>query len=356
MIYQKEISKAIAWLFDTQNKENFGWSWVRDISPNEQNTAEVVYACTLFTPLLNSAQKQLINEATKKWLLMPQKHAVLTIDWAWVGMALTAYYEKYDAFLPDFDREFVKKDACTCVETILSLQNADGGWGDYKHDMSTAFRTSISVIFLEMQRFVKGEAIDKAVESAVKWLLSLQNEDGGFGNLSPASMTKKVMSYYDGVAQNIVEKQYKSSIAATGYVLWALASSNRFMYGRELERAADYLKNGDYSGGYEIFFEVGVRRGTLFTFRHFGAAWMGIGLLLSGKSEFTAPETVALLKHFLSLQDPINGGFKCNDTSEVYTWSNCNTLMFFSAAVETLEEMAGLDYTDIIVNYLMNKQ
>ena len=355
MIYQKEIGKALAWLFETQNKENFGWSWIRDISPNEQNTAEVVYACTLFENLLTSDQKQLINEATKKWLLMPQKHAVLTIDWAWVGMALSVYYDKYDSYQPDFDREFVKKDICTCVETILSLQNADGGWGDYKHDMSTAFRTSISVIFLEMQPHVKGDVIDKSVERAIKWLLTLQNTDGGFGCIPLSNMTKKVMSYYAGVEQSIVEKQYKSSIAVTGYVLWALASCNRFMYGREIESAANYLKNGDYSGGYEIFFEVGVRRGTLFTFRHFGAAWMGIGLLLSGKSQFTEPEIVALLKHFLSLQDPINGGFKCNDTSEVYTWSNCNSLMFFKAAIEKLENMAGLDYTDIIVDYLLKR-
>lgn len=353
MIYQKEIEKAIMWLFKTQNKESFGWSWVRDISPNEQNTAEVVYATTLFCDILSDNQKLLLNEAVRKWLLMPTKHAVLTIDWAWVGLALSKYSEHIQDYKPDFDIEYVNKDIESCVETILSLQNADGGWGDYKHDMSTTFRTAISVIFLESQIQIKNDVVDDAVEAAIKWLLQLQNEDGGFGNVLCANMTKNVLSCYAGVEQDIVESQYMSSLSATGYALWALSCYNKFMYSKEINRAAEYLKKLDLSAGYEIFFEVGIRRGTLFTFRHFGAAWMGIGLLKSGKSKFTSDEIVKLIRHFLSLQDRTNGGFKCNDSSEVYTWSDCNALMFLRLVVDALEDMNGIDYTDIIVEYFM---
>ena len=353
MIYQKEIEKAIMWLFETQNKESFGWSWVRDISPNEQNTAEVVYATTLFCDILSHNQKQLVNEAVRKWLLMPTKHAVLTIDWAWVGLALSKYLERIEDYRPDFDIAYVKKDIESCVNAILALQNPDGGWGDYKHDMSTTFRTAISVIFLESQKIVKNDEVDGAVEVAIKRLLQAQNDDGGFGNVLCSNMTKNVLTYYAGVEQDIVESQYTSSLSATGYALWALSCCNKFMYGKEITRAAEYLKGLDLSSGYEIFFEVGVRRGTLFTFRHFGAAWMGIGLLQSGKSKFTSVEIVKLIKHFLSLQDRTNGGFKCNDSSEVYTWSDCNALMFLRLVVDALEDMNGIDYTDIIVEYFM---
>lgn len=353
MIYQKEIEKAIMWLFETQNKESFGWSWVRDISPNEQNTAEVVYATTLFCDILSENQKLLINEAVRKWLLMPEKHAVLTIDWAWVGLALSKYAEHIKEYKPDFDIQYVNKDIEACVDAILALQNADGGWGDYKHDMSTTFRTAISVIFLENQMQVKNDVVDNAVEAAIKWLLQLQNDDGGFGNVLCSNMTNNVLAYYAGVEQDIVESQYMSSLSATGYALWALSCRNKFMYGKEINKAADYLKNLDLSSGYEIFFEVGVRRGTLFTFRHFGAAWMGIGLLNSGKSKFTSKEIVKLIKHFLSLQDHTNGGFKCNDSSEVYTWSDCNALMFLRLVVDALDNMNGIEYTDIIVEYFM---
>ncbi|MBO5313237.1 MAG: hypothetical protein J6B29_04655 [Clostridia bacterium] len=353
MIYQKEIEKAIMWLFETQNRESFGWSWVRDISPNEQNTAEVVYATALFSEILSDDQKKLINNAVRKWLLVPSKHAVLTIDWAWVGLALAKYLEHIEEFSPDFGKEFVTKDIENCVNAILALQNADGGWGDYKHDISTAFRTAISIIFLEKQAQVKTDAVESALDSAVKFLLQLQNEDGGFGNVLCSSLTKNVLSFYAGVEQDIVESQYMSSISATGYALWALSCRNRFMYGKEINRAYEYLKGLNLSNDYEIFFEVGIRRGTLFTFRHFGAAWMGIGLLNSGKSKFTSEETVKLIKHFLSLQDRTNGGFKCNDSSEVYTWSNCNALMFFRLVVDALEDLNGLDYTDIIIKHFM---
>lgn len=353
MIYQKEIEKAIMWLFETQNKENFGWSWVRDISPNEQNTAEVVYATTLFYNVLSNNQKQLINEAVRKWLLMPEKHAVLTIDWAWVGLALSRYSEHVDDFLPDFDVGFVNKDIESCVYAVLSLQNTDGGWGDYKHDMSTTFRTAISIIFLESQSKVKNDTVDKAVESAIKWIIQLQNDDGGFGNVLSSNLTPKVLSYYESVEQDVVESQYMSSLSATGYALWALSCYNKFMYGKQITKASEYLKKLNIVNEYEIFFEVGIRRGTLFTFRHFGAAWMGIGLLESGKSKFTSDEIVKLIKHILSLQDRINGGFKCNDSSEVYTWSNCNSLMFLRLVVDSLENMNGIDYTDIIVEYFM---
>ena len=353
MIYQKEIEKAINWLFETQDRESFGWSWVQNISPNEQNTAEVVYAVSLFSNILSSSQKQLINEAVRKWLLLPEKHAVLTIDWAWVGLALSKYADHFTAYAPDFDIEFVHKDIETCVESILSLQNPDGGWGDYRHDMSTAFRTSISIIFLENQSQVKTPQLEKALDRAAKWLLQLQNEDGGFGNVLRSNLTKNILAYYAGVEQEIVEDQYLSSLSATGYALWALSCRNKYMYGKEIHRAVSYLKNLDLSSGYEIFFEVGIRRGTLFTFRHFGAAWMGIGLLNSGKSKFTSDEIVKLIKYFLSLQDRTNGGFKCNDVSEVYTWSNCNALMFLRLVIDALNEMSGLDYTYIIVDYFL---
>ena len=94
-----------------------------------------MYATTLFCDILSHNQKQLVNEAVRKWLLMPTKHAVLTIDWAWVGLALSKYLERIEDYRPDFDIAYVKKDNESCVNAILALQNPDGGWGDYKHDM-----------------------------------------------------------------------------------------------------------------------------------------------------------------------------------------------------------------------------
>lgn len=355
MIYGKEIEKAIDWLFKTQNKENFGWSWVSHISPNEQNTAEVVYSTLQFSPLLKENQKLLLNEAVKNWLLMPQKHAVLTIDWVWVGMALYRYFRKYHEMKPDFDIEFVSKDVGVCVEYVLKLQNKDGGWGDYVKDLSTTFRTALAVMFLYDQKVVINESVVAAVDNGIKFLLSHQNEDGGFGNISNENLTDNVLKVYAGVEQDLLEIQYKSSVAATGYALIALARCNKHLYNPQIEKACGYLKNLEFSKCKELFLEVGIRRNTLFTFRHFSAVWMGIGMLDSGKFDFMSEEIIRLIKYFLTLQDDLDGGFKANETSEVYTWSDCNIIMFFKKACEAFYRIKGVDYTDMILDYLMNK-
>lgn len=356
MIYQKEIIPALKWFFKIQNKENFGWSWIRDISPNEQNTAEVVYSTSLFCEILSDNQKRLINEAVKNWLLLPQKHAVITIDWVWVGLALIKYHENYYSFNPDFQLIYIENDIKTCIKTILALQNTDGGWGDYRDDCSTVFRTSLCILFLEEQKIIKNNDIEIAINKGVNWLLKLQNDDGGFGNIPHTSMNKSYLSYFKDVASDIIEKQYLSSISATGYAIIALSSNNRHMYHNEIKKAVNYIKSVNNTYGYEVFFEVGVRRGTLFTFRHFGAAWMGMALLYSGLSCFSSNEIVSLIKYFLKMQDPINGGFKCDISSEVYTWSNSNVLMFLKMIVDEIENIRGLEYTDIIVNYILTQQ
>lgn len=356
MIYQKDIELAINWLFKTQNKENFGWSWIRDISPNEQNTAEVVFAMSLFCHILSNNQKLLVNEAVKNWLLLPQKHAVITIDWVWVGLALNKYLENYNVFDPNFKITYIENDINTCVETILSLQNVDGGWGDYKDDNSTVFRTSLSILFLEEQKILRTKRIEDAINKGINWLLQLQNEDGGFGNISCVSVNRYYLSYFKDVAPDIIESQYLSSVSATSYAIIALSTNNRYCYYKEIKKAVNFLKSVDASLGYEIFFEVGIRRGTLFTFRHFGAAWMGMALLCSGQSCFSSGEIVSLIKYFLKLQDPINGGFKCDISSEVYTWSNSNVMMFFKMIINEIENIRGLDYTDIIVQYILSRQ
>lgn len=355
MIYQNEIKKSLEWLYNTQNKENFGWSWIRDISPNEQNTAEVVYASLLFSDILTDSQIKLLNKATEQWLVMPNKHAVLTIDWVWVGLALSKYLEKYDEIQARIDQSFIREDIAKCVETVLSLQNEDGGWGDYKNDLSTLFRTSITIIFLLTQIQVRSKSVDEAIEKGITFLLDHQNEDGGFGNISNKKLDKNILSIYTGIEQEIIENQFLSSLSATGYALWALSTYNKYYYSREIDKAIEFVKSLNLKNNYEIFLEVGIRRGTLFTFRHFGAAWIGIGLLSTGKLDFTSEPILNLIKHFLKLQDQVNGGFRCDFSSEAYTWSECNALMFLRLAIDSLDNLNGLEYTDIIAEYFIKK-
>ena len=355
MIFQREINNAINWLFSAQSKENFGWSWVKNISPNEQNTAEVVFTTSLFADQLTLAQKQLVNEAVKKWLLFPQKHAVLTVDWTWVGMALCAYKDHLGEYESDLAPSYIDNSISTCVKNVLNAQNEDGGWGDYKKDLSTAFRTSLVIVFLDKtQDYSADPEVEKALERAVSWLVKLQNEDGGWGNICVKDLDRKVTALYAGIEQEIVEKQFLSSISATGYALWALSSYNPYRYNKAIEDGCAYLQSLDFSNGYEVFLEVGIRRGTTFTFRHFGAAWMGVGALSSGKIKVIDPFIVKLIKHFLMLYDDVDGGFRCETSSEVYTWSDCNSLMFLHLVIEKIGELKAVDYVDILFKHLFD--
>ena len=184
MIYHREIERALKWFFLTQNRENFGWSWTPNISPNAQNTAEVVYACCLFSSVLSDNHKLLIQEAVQYWLLRPGLHAVLAVDWIWIGMALSLYLERHDDFSSapgSLPVKRIQKSISECIQQILSLQNDDGGWGDNKGDQSTVFRTALAIYFLGKQGQDSSAELKHALERAVQWICTLQNDDGGFG-------------------------------------------------------------------------------------------------------------------------------------------------------------------------------
>ena len=361
MIYHREIERALKWFFLTQNRENFGWSWTPNISPNAQNTAEVVYACCLFSSVLSDNQKLLIQEAVHYWLLRPGLHAVLAVDWIWIGMALSLYMERHDDFSSSpvcLPVERIQKSISECIQHILSLQNNDGGWGDNKGDQSTVFRTALAIYFLGKQSDDSSAELKHALERAVQWICALQNDDGGFGVIEETGISEDTRQAYAsmGIDHRVIEEQILSSMSATGYALIALSAISPYSrYGR-ISKAIAYLEATAAQQGYKIFYEVGVRKDSPFTFRHFGAAWMGIGLLDSGQRDFMSPSVLGILKYMLQLEDRAGGGFRVSDASEVYTWSNCNALIFLFRPQESLHRIDGRDYTDIIVDYYMEKK
>ena len=360
MIYQREIERALNWFFLTQNRENFGWSWTPNISPNAQNTAEVVYACCLFSSLLDGGQKALLQEAVRHWLLRPERHAVLAVDWIWVGMALSLYLERGADFGDDAGTvppQHLRKSIGVCIHHILKLQNDDGGWGDNKGDQSTVFRTALAIYFLGRQELDSSAELKKALERAIQWLGTLQNDDGGFGVIREHDINEDTRQAYAylGIEPRVIEEQILSSMSATAYALIALSTISPYVSHGMISKAIDYLETSAISQGYRIFYEVGVRKDSPFTFRHFGAAWMGISLLNSGRRNFTSPSVVRVLKYMLCLEDRAGGGFRVSDASEVYTWSNCNALIFLFRLQESLRRLDGRDYTDIIVDYYMEK-
>ncbi len=357
MVYNNEIKKAISWLINTQNKENFGWSWVRDISPNAQNTAEVVYCVSLFADKLSDNERQLINEAVIYWLLNPQRYASINIDWIWIGLALNEYLQNYQLFAPEVEKGFVENALALCVDNMLTTQNDDGGWADYKGDMSTTVRTALALYFLCKQSYSTDNEINVSARRAADWLRDRQNADGGFGNIKFSERAKDLSENFEELDFETIKSQCDSTMSATGYALMAISAFDKFMYYREIDRAVNYLKRRIQSGNrFELFSEIGIRKNTIFTFRHFGEIWAGLGLFESKSVKFSTPEMLSILKYIISLEDNLHGGYRCSESSDVYTWSNCNVLMFLHAAIDNINSISAMDMTELLTSYMQDKE
>ena len=101
-MFEWNISRALNWLFAVQDEDNFGWSWISDVSPNSQNTAEVVSVCSQLSEFLDTNQKILLCEAIENWLLEPSINGAIVIDYVWIMYALIQFSEKYTEFEPEF--------------------------------------------------------------------------------------------------------------------------------------------------------------------------------------------------------------------------------------------------------------
>lgn len=368
IIFEKEVKRAIKWLYETQNSENFGWSWVADISPNAQNTSEVVYALSLYPDKLGRTEREFLNEAVEFWLLYPSMHSFITIDWVWNVFALVEYKKHWDTFNPpelaavdanysDYKRLHLQKiDAAInhCVKRILENQNDDGGWADYRGDHSTVVRTSLVVYMFSL--ISADDRLASSRKKAVDWLLQLRNPDGGWGNIRSGTFHKSKFQENTDISLRIIDEQFLSSASATGYAILALASIDKFFYRGPLLAAEECLVQMIRSDGrYDIFYEVGIKRDTVFTFRHFGTVWANLALLSVGDHSAVSEQIIRSVKYLLSLQDTITGGFRCSEGSDVYTWSTCNALIMLKRVGDALNELAGTDYIDILVEYIKNK-
>ena len=278
-MFEWNISRALNWLFAVQDEDNFGWSWISDVSPNSQNTAEVVSVCSQLSEFLDTNQKILLCEAIENWLLEPSINGAIVIDYVWIMYALIQFSEKYTEFEPEFPLEKIYIAATECADLITDLQNEDGGWGNQP----------VQLIVKEFSQMEK-------------------------------SFSRKAIS-----------EQYLSQAVSTGYVLMALGHTFPHQYHQNIRRGVDYLRSAQNpDGSYDIFYEIGIRKDVVFTFRHFGTVWALKGLLRNTEVSFSDPCISKAIYYLIQLQDDATGGWKCTPESDVYTWSTANALSILS--------------------------
>jgi hypothetical protein len=338
-LYYDEISTGVEWLFNIQEKENFGWSWIKHISPNIQNTAEVIYALAKNCYVLDDNQKEYLRRSVEYWLLEPQFYAVLSRDWIWVLLALDEY-SQCEIFESDkFDIEVLAKTRQTIVSNILELQNDDGGWADNSGGISAISRTGLAIKALSNDYKIN-PAIEFALNKAISFIIEVQNDDGGFGNMRKGDLLKDSQKKLLELAHENVEAQYLSNAACTSYCIMGLNSISPHKYAKQLARASSFLvsiQNED--GHWDLFYEVGIKKDTIFTFRHFGTAWALKALFDNNAIDNGEVFLLRGIQYLLKLQDHVYGGWRSSPDSDTYTWSTCNALCIMAEHKEYYENI-----------------
>jgi prenyltransferase beta subunit len=338
-LYHDEITASVKWLFGIQEKGNFGWSWIKHISPNIQNTAEVIFALSKHPWALDKNEKEFLKQSVEYWLLNADLYASLSRDWIWTLMALDEYTgcEVFDANA--FDMEKVEKKRQMIITKVLEFQNDDGGWADNLGEISAISRTGLAIFALSRYYETNAE-FKRAIDNAIHFLLGVQNEDGGFGNIKKGDLHKESQKKLLKLAHDDVEAQYLSSSACTSYCIIGLNSISPHKYAKQIKDASDYLIREQHSdGNWDIFYEVGMKKDDIFTFRHFGTAWTLKALFDNRSIDKNSLFLLKGLQYLIRLQDNVCGGWKSSPDSDTYTWSTCNALCVLADHKEFCENV-----------------
>lgn len=357
--YENEINEALRWLINVCDVQERGWAWVQFIRPNEQNTAEVISTLIEYIDFLTQKDIDLAVDAIGAWLLAPREHAVISIDYSWVLIALLKVYQ-CDRIVDSFDTEVLNDAILDCVDWLLANQYPSGGWADNPDEKATTIRTALALRALietygiYIQEDTRPELrlrMRTAIDIGINWLLDSQNSDGGWGSIREgdidAAYQKKVrLSYAD------LRFQSTSNAACTGYALVALSYDTERDYRKPFNHAYKYLRDAQKeNGGWDIFIEVGVRNDIKFTFRHFGTAWVLMGLIRSGLSDFSDECVMKGLYYLMQLQDTNYGGWKCSEDADNYTWATCNALDTIKMLRRQIAEVNARDFMKIVYDW-----
>lgn len=378
--YDKEIASALEWLLKIRDENHKGWAWVQFIPPNEQNTAEVISTFINYIDYFNENQITDMVESIEKWLL-DTSHATISIDYCWVLIALQKV-RNCKVLSKRIDKSKLNAAIQNCLlwlyknrntekrNSISQLYESDGikgcGWGDNDTEISNTIRTALAVLainseitFYNNQTDINLRALSQdqlkmyreASDDATRWLLSIQNSDGGWGNLDKKSINytyelNRSFSYSD------LTYQCASNAACTGYVMLALSSHTDKAYLSQLKKASNFLrKTQTENGGWPIFSEIGIRDGQRYTFRHFSTAWALQGLITSDTATFSDECVMKGFSYLSSLQDENYGGWKSSSNADNYTWATCNALDTIKLLKKDLSVIEAKQFLKIVCEW-----
>lgn len=371
IFYETEIKIALDWLYKIRDDEYNGWAWVQFIRPNEQNTAEVIYAFAENEAWLK-ANPECIEKILKSidYWLFDTSHAKISIDYCWILRALQRV-RKCETLYSRIDPVKLENAIHDCLawlcENNCKASASVRGWGDNGNEISNVIRTSLAIMGLNEEiayltnrnGYILTDELNKyiqTVQGALNWLVSIQNPDGGWGNLDPNEITQDYQIVHS-FSYSDLKYQCDSNAASTGYVMLALSSSGTNNYDPKIRRALNYLKSVQMkNGGWPVFTEIGVRDGERYTFRHFGTAWALQGIMTSGLGDFRDECVIHGFEYLSNLQDTNYGGWKSSPDADNYTWATCNALSTINMLKSDLSEVHAKHFLSIVWDWWTMKK
>ncbi|MEW6448866.1 MAG: prenyltransferase/squalene oxidase repeat-containing protein [Bacillota bacterium] len=384
-IFLSEIRSAIKWLLDIQDSQTGGWGWIQHIPPNEQNTAEVVYALLLFlqedlyrkdeSRFLVEKRIQYIARGIVHFLIKVEEHAKLSIDWIWVLRALlqlktywnrTPDYDPIKNSLNDALEKELEKECYTgyqaeqaidaaianCIQWLLKNQGDQGAWSDTETGPPNIIRTAFTIYTIADGGRALGERfaeVKPVIERAAYWLVQVQRKDGGWGCIPEPYNT----ATFPPIQLPEIDDQENSNPAATAYALLALGALNPQVFKKSIRRGMQWLINNRdrNTGGWPVFREVGIRNGNVFTFRHFSTAWTLAALLKVNPDIILSTDTHEALQYLLTLQDPYAGGWRTSSDADPTTWASVNAVETLLSLENTFHNIGGLRFSKLVAEW-----
>lgn len=356
-LFKSEINDGLVWLANAYDDINKGWGYLPDIPINIQNTAEVIDTFINCYDFLSDDSIEILKEAVDAWLIDISQELSKrnTIDNAWILNTLANIRNHIQIFESEILKQVDNK-IVNILGNFFMTQNEDGGWGDLKGDVSSVIRTSLVLIAMNRVVFEPTDYQRNAIEKAVNWILKMQNQDGGWGNINKDSISNDYIRKIN-LSYRQLEVQYLSNPASTGYAMIALKSTKPHAYKLQLNQAAEYLiKNQNPDGSWELFSEFSLNGGIKATFKHFSTTIAIDGLLTTYSIEYSSEILINAIDYLISLQDPVYKGWKSSGTSEAYTWSTCNVLSLFSRIKKHFERIKANEFMAIIKEWWGLKQ
>ena len=133
----------------------------------------------------------------------------------------------------------------------------------------------------------------------------------------------------------------------------ALGHISPHQYYDNIQRGVTYLRSIQNSdGSYDIFYEIGIRKDVIFTFRHLGTVWALNGLLRNTEISFSDDCISKAIYYLIQLQDDATGGWKCSPESDVYTWSTANALSILAKVLYICDNAFSLDLRNYVDDVL----